>query len=202
MRSTRLAFSLVLGVGLGYAVQVSGAPQAGSWESLFNERNLDGWVPVHSGSFEVKDRTLRCGKGKGWLRSEQEFGSFVLEFDWRGCKPTFGGAFLLRASGQKEPWPTDAWQISLGHVAAGTLRRGTEVIASAPSVAVTTNQWVKFRIEARGTRVSLDIDGRRAWESGNLDVWRGYLGIQVANGSLEFRRIRMQEIKERKGVSP
>ncbi len=57
------------------------------------------------------------------------------------------------------------------------------------------NQWVKFRMEVRGKKITLDVNGERAWEYNELDAPRGYLGIQAENKAFEFRNLRVQELK-------
>jgi hypothetical protein len=56
------------------------------------------------------------------------------------------------------------------------------------------NQWVKVRIEARGPKVKLSMDGEDAWETDQVDAVSGYLGIQAENKAFDFRNIRIQEL--------
>ena len=46
----------------------------------------------------------------------------------------------------------------------------------------------------RGKKVTLDVDGERAWAFESLDADRGYIGIQVENKSFDFRNFRVQEL--------
>jgi len=55
---------------------------------------------------------------------------------------------------------------------------------------------VKFRIEVRGPRITLDVDGERAWEFTKLDAVTGYIGIQAEEKAFDFRNIRLMELKE------
>ena len=56
------------------------------------------------------------------------------------------------------------------------------------------NKWVKFRIEARGKKLTLDVNGVCAWEFDALDTDRGYIGIQAEGKRLDFRNLRVQEL--------
>ena len=56
------------------------------------------------------------------------------------------------------------------------------------------NKWVKFRLEVRGKKITLDVDGERAWEFNELDVDRGHIGLQIEDRSFDFRTIRIQEL--------
>jgi hypothetical protein len=55
-------------------------------------------------------------------------------------------------------------------------------------------KWVKFRLEVRGKKILLDVNGERAWEFNELDAKRGYLGIQAENKAFEFRNLRVLEL--------
>jgi hypothetical protein len=55
------------------------APKDGNWESLFNGKDLSGWLPVHDVTFVVTNGNLRLVNGMGWLRTEKQYTDFVLE---------------------------------------------------------------------------------------------------------------------------
>ena len=63
------------------------APEPGQWESLFNGKDLTGWVPMHEVSFVATNGNLRLVKGMGWLRTEKQYTDFVLEVEWRALVP-------------------------------------------------------------------------------------------------------------------
>jgi hypothetical protein len=73
------------------------------------------------------------------------------------------------------------------------LRQKAEVLPSkTPRFPV--NEWVTFRMEARGRKLSLDVNGVRAWEFDQLDVDHGYVGIQAEGRPLDFRNLRVKEL--------
>ena len=73
-----------------------GAANEGQWASLFNGKDLTGWTAVHDVTFEVKDGNLRLVKGMGWLRTEKEYGDFILEFEWRALEEKYDSGMFLR----------------------------------------------------------------------------------------------------------
>ncbi len=161
---------------------------------LFNGRDLTGWTSVHDTTFEVKDGNLRLVKGMGWLRTDKQYGDFILEFEWRALEEKYDSGIFLRAGLEGKPWPKDGWQVNLRYDALGGLVKGFQPVVPAETPKKPVNQWVKFRIEARGKRITLDVDGERAWESDALDATRGYLGIQAEDRSFDFRNFRLQEL--------
>ena len=49
------------------------------------------------------------------------------------------------------------------------------------------------RIEGHA-KITLDVDGERAWEYKELDADHGYIGIQAEGKAFDFRNIRIQEL--------
>jgi hypothetical protein len=170
------------------------APKDAKWESLFNGKDLTGWVPVYDVTFVVTNDNLRLVTGMGWLRTEKQYTDFVLEAEWRALGPEYDSGFFVRAGLEGKPWPKDGWQVNLARAALGALVKGYKTVVPAETPPMPLNKWVKFRIEVRGRTITLDVDGERAWEYKELDAERGYIGIQAENKSFDFRNIRVQEL--------
>jgi len=172
------------------------AAEAGAtnWVSLFNGKDLSGWVPVHDVTAEVTEGNLRIVKGMGWLRSEKEYGDFILEADWKALVEKYDSGFFIRCVKEGKPWPTDGWQINLRYDRLGGLVRGYANVVPSETEKMPVNQWVKFRMEVRGKKCTLYVNGEKAWEFDKLDRERGYLGIQIEDRAFDFRNIRIQEL--------
>ena len=78
--------------------------------------------------------------------------------------------------------------------ALGGLLKGFRPVVPAENPKMPLNQWVKFRIEVRGKRATLDVNGERAWETDAIDAGQGYLGIQAEERAFDFRNIRIQAV--------
>lgn len=161
---------------------------------LFNGKDLSGWVPVHGATFVVTNGHLRLVTGMGWLRSEKQYRDFVLEVEWRALESGYDSGLYLRAGSEGKPWPNDGWQVNLLGAALGGLVKGFKTIVPAETPRIPLNQWVKFRVEVRGKKVTLEVDGEKAWEYEGIDAEQGYIGIQAENKSFDFRNIRVTEL--------
>ena len=179
---------------LGTITSRTAAAADAKWESLFNGKDLAGWAPVNDVTFEVKDGNLRLVKGMGWLRTEKQYTDFVLECEWRALVEKYDSGIFVRAGLEGKPWPTNGWQVNLRYDALGGLVRGYNSVVPSETPAVPLNKWVKFRLEVRGKKITLDVDGERAWEFDKLDAARGYVGIQAEDRSFDFRNLRIQEL--------
>jgi len=190
-RAILLGCALLTPLVLGPLASESGQ---GKWVSLFNGKDLTGWKIVHDAVFEVVDGNLRLVKGMGWLRTEREYKDFILELEWRALVDKYDSGIFLRAGLEGKPWPKDGWQVNLRYDALGGLVKGFRPIVPAENPKMPLNQWVKFRLEVKGKRVTLDVNGERAWEFDALDAEQGYLGIQAEDRAFDFRNFRIQEL--------
>ena len=171
------------------------AEDGGSWVSLFNGKDLTGWAGVNDVTFEVKDGNLALIKGMGWLRTEKEYGDFILDLEWRAHDKDYDSGIFIRCPLEGKPWPKDGWQVNLRFNAVGGLVKGYKSIVPAETERQPVEQWVKMRLEVRGPKVTLTVNGEKAWEFDKLDRATGYIGIQAENKAFDFRNIRLQEIK-------
>lgn len=168
--------------------------QAGKWESLFNGKDLAGWVPVHDVTFVATNGNLRLVTGMGWLRTEKQFKDFILETEWRALEPDYDSGLFIRAGLEGKPWPKDGWQVNLKDSSLGGLVKGFKTMVPAETPRAPVGKWVKFRLEVRGKKITLDVDGERAWEFNDVDADRGHIGIQAENKSFDFRDLRVQDL--------
>ena len=74
---------VVCSLGAGVMAQPGTLPQ---FRSLFNGKDLSGWVPVNTGpdTWSVRDGMLVCsGHPIGVMRSEKQYENFILHIEWR-----------------------------------------------------------------------------------------------------------------------
>jgi len=190
-RYLALVLSLTFPLLFAAAGLAAEGSNTGKWEPLFNGKDLTGWAPVNEADFVVTNGNLRLVKGMGWLRTEKQYTDFLLEVEWRALVPEYDSGFFIRAGLEGKPWPKDGWQINLQRGGLGGLVKGYKTVVPAETPPMPLNKWVKFKIEVRGKKVTLDVDGERAWEYNDLDATSGYIGIQAENKAFDFRNIRV-----------
>ena len=189
-------FQTIFAVCLVVARAEAGAdePKDAKWQSLFNGQDLAGWSPVHDITFVVTNGNLQLVKGMGWLRTEKQFSDFIFEVEWRALVSDYDSGFFIHAGLDGEPWPKDAWQVNLKDNSLGGLVKGTKTVVPAETPRMPVGKWVKFHLEVRGRKISLDVDGERNWEFNELDADHGYIGIQAEDRAFEFRNLRVLEL--------
>jgi len=164
------------------------------WNSLFDGKSLTGWVVVNDGNFTATNDVLHLEKSMGWLRTERQCADFVLEAEWRALETNYNSGFFIRAGLEGQPFPDGAWQVNLKESSLGSLLKGRDTVLPSTTPKFPVGEWVTFRMQARGSTLTLDVNGVRAWEFKGLDTDRGYIGLQAEGKSFDFRNVRIQEL--------
>ncbi len=191
MKIASIIAAMLLTAGLAITALAAEPTTKPEPTSLFNGKDLAGWVAVHDPVFVVTNGSLRLVTGMGWLRTEKQYKDFTLDLEWRALENGYDSGIFLRAGLEGKPWPKDGWQVNLLGAALGGLVKGTRTIVPAETPRLPLNEWVKFRIEVKGKKVKLSVNGEAAWEYEGIDAEEGYLGIQAENKAFEFRNIRI-----------
>ena len=107
--------TVILFVSVAPARLSAGADLAADdkWKSLFNGKDLTGWVVMNEAAFTVTNGGIQLQKGSGWLRTEREYTNFILEAEWRALETNYNSGFLIRAGLEGKPFPRDVWQVNL-----------------------------------------------------------------------------------------
>src|SRR5579864_4746378 len=164
------------------------------WQVIFNGRDLSGWQSMNEAHFQATNGMIHLSRGMGWLRTEREYTNFIFEAEWRALQTNYNSGFFLRAALDGKPFPTDVWQVNLKDVSLGSLLIGPKTIVPAASPRLPVNQWCTFRMEARGHKLMLDVNGQRAWEYSDFSPDHGFLGLQAEGKAFDFRNLRIQEL--------
>ena len=164
------------------------------WLVIFNGRDLSGWQSMNEAHFQATNGMIHLSRGMGWLRTEREYTNFIFEAEWRAVHTNYNSGFFLRAGLTGKPFPTDVWQVNLKDVALGSLLIGSKTVVPAVTPKLPINEWCTFRMEARGHKLTLDINGQRAWEYNEFNPEHGFLGLQAEGHAFDFRNLRVQEL--------
>jgi uncharacterized protein (TIGR03067 family) len=206
-----------------------GAADAEGFTALFPQEGVPaGWVvsewnnlsiPASAGGqWTVRSGVLHSGsQGRSWLRSEREYGDFILEFEVN--LPAGGNSGVaLRVPRNGHP-AYDGMELQIhDNPAAAPLDATGAIFASlAPrKQAYRSGQWNMFHIELRGSKVKATINGEVVQDF-DLDkqtqalkrpggvsasplrarARKGYLGFQSMNGSdqVMIRGARIRELQ-------
>ena len=164
--------------------------------ALFDGKTLDGWTLITCEA-AVDDGDILLKAGNGLVQTEKKYGNFILEFDWkalRDAKWDSGVYFRYDTIPPKRPWPA-RYQVNLRQGMEGNL---DDLEGAKSEGLVKVGQWNRFKLTVRGSKASLEINGKPAWEADGLaEPAMGYIALQAevpGGGQYRFRNIYLTEL--------
>jgi len=169
--------------------------------SLFNGKDLTGWHIMGNGQFSVKDGVILLNKGGGWLRSDREYQDFELRLEFRFVEKNANSGIFLRSN--DDAGPSKAYQVqtmdgdSIGDIYTRDLAKPIvkRDAASLKKAIKPAGEWQSYAITVQGGHLEVRLDGELVTVADGLAEQSGYIGPQGEGGILEFRKIRLRELK-------
>jgi len=191
-------------------VQSTGTAADEGHISLFNGRDLKGWVPVGPPeAFIVKDAAIYSTGARpypSWLRSEKEYENFVLGFEYK-TDGWYEGGVLLHAP-MDGPGSKLGFKIHLRHdkKAYGLRSPGAIYDAAAPSsiANLPSGQWNQCEIECNWPRLRVTLNGTLIHDI-SMDTDEafkhrlrcGFIGIQNIGCRASFRHVEIRVLPDK-----
>jgi hypothetical protein len=201
------------------------SPRAEDARALFNGRNLDGWVieerpskDTSQPNWSVHDGLLTCqGKTFGFLRyDKQDFSDFNLHVECR-LSPKSNTGIGIRTGPydprhDRETRPSFySYEIQVqddegkppSKYSTGSLYR---YVAPKANPIQRAPEWNTVDVECVGPRIRVNINGQEVLDVDQSMIQaikhkplKGYVCLQSHTGQVEFRNVRIREIKEPAG---
>jgi len=189
-------------------------PRGEGWVDLFNGKDLTGWEQIGSKSWKVEDGVLYTVGGEGgWLSTDKEYGDVEVELEYRVPEGGNSGVFF-RAPREGNP-AFDGFEVQViddytdvyGALEPWQMT-GSVYAVAAPSRQVTlpAGTWQKMRIRCEGPHVNVALNGipvvdvdlstaTSHYDHPGLKRTHGYIGLQNHGSRLDYRNIRLRELK-------
>lgn len=203
---------ILVSIGLGLTSIVCAPDLRAETRDLFNGRDLSGWVIMHGGEWSVEDGVLAGRNGTNWttnpeqsgswLRTERSYGDFVLELEY-SISPRGNSGIHFRSALEKNPSFTGYEMQIVDDAGSPPRKSGTgslyDVVAPTKNMSKPAGGWNRVKIECRGKRIRVDLNGERIVDFEGERSTNGYIGLQNhdARSVVRFRNIRIHE-----GTSP
>jgi hypothetical protein len=179
-----------------------------------------------AGTWTLREEgVLVCrGTPKGYLYLDHKFTDFVLRLEWRwpaGKKPGNAGV-LFRITGPDKIWPRSLEaQINAGQAGDfwgldGFDLKGSEPrmkVVESPQFGRLTNlrrtadrerpegEWNEYEIVARGSTVTLRVNGEEVNRATGCDVVAGRICLTAEGDEIHFRRVRLEPLAPAGGAA-
>jgi len=169
---------------------------AEGWISLFDGETLYGWRAETDANWKVENGTITVDQGiPGLLRTSAQFDDFMLRVDFRSPKDTNSGIFIRTNPQPKDP-AKDCYEINIADQGKSKFPTGAIVDRVAGKGGFDSENWQTYEITAIGDTIKIGIDGRQsAVYQDTQPLGRGYIGLQLNSGKVEFGNIFIKPLK-------
>jgi hypothetical protein len=210
-------YFLAIGCIIQDNYQTSSSPISDSlkaWECYLQEPEAD-----VQDVWNIEDGMLICsGKPLGYLYTKRNYGDFMLKLEWRwppGKKPGSGGV-LVRMTGEHKIWPMsleaqlnsgnagDFWGLD-GYKLSGLAERMRTSdhqkfgkltnLKKIKALEKPPGQWNTYEIVAKGTTVTLIINGEEANRATGCDLNSGRICLTSEGSEIHFRNVVVNEVQ-------
>jgi len=203
MKKISFALALLISLGAGCCCNRGNKQQA---KLLFNQRDLAGWVVMYGGEWSVEDGVLVGRNGKdwstnpeksgSWLRTEKQYGDFILELDYAINQGGNSGIFIRSALEKNPAFTGHEMQItsdSSRPPTKGSVGSLYDVVAPSKNMSKPAGEWNHVRITTTGRRIQINWNGEQTIDYETDRLTKGYIGLQNhdAKSVVKFRNIRI-----------
>jgi hypothetical protein len=122
--------------------------------------------------------------GGGNLFTKAKFEDFILVIEWRPKRENYNSGIFVRGPNQ----------INLAQKQVGQLLNGGKGSKAVPELHNPVGQWNTWEIACVGTKLSLKVNGKQAWEITDFKPTEGPVGIQAEGAPIDFRNLRIKKL--------
>jgi hypothetical protein len=219
----RLALSSALVLSLALAPSLAAQQAEAGFTSLFDGKTLAGWTLIggRGEGYAVKDGVLSCAKGGGGkLLTDKEYSDFVLRFEFRMPAEGSNNGLGIRAPREGDAAYQGIELQILDEKAAlaekwGKLKDSQfhgsvyDVIAAKKGAQKPAGEWNVQEVTAKGRKITVVLNGQTILDADldsvtdpevlkkhpGLARTSGHIGFLGHNDFLEFRNIRIKELR-------
>lgn len=194
-RTVLLLAILGLWLPLSGSSTLSAQSSGGGWTTLFDGKTLKGWNVVGDANWEVVDGVLQANKASGnaYLVTPMSYGDFQLTLDFWVTADANSGVFI-RCEDPKDITASNAYEVNIFDTRPDqTYRTGAIVdVAKPASVIMTGGKWNTFDITARGSKLTVILNGVTVVDITDTKHARGAIALQYGAGTVKFRNVRVK----------
>lgn len=155
---------------------------------------------------DPKSKILLCegDKGHEWLRYDKELANYLLHVEWRYIKkegePRYNSGIFIRNSADGAIWHQAQAGLAGGWIFGFTPQGGeNKRLDLRPQMKENrvkpAGEWNVYDIRVQGKTISLSVNGAVQSEFNECEFPKGYLGLEAEGFPIEFRNIKVKELK-------
>ena len=193
-RSAAIALSLIVAAS-GAFDSSQLAAQTGGWTMLFDGKTLTGWNVVGNANWEVVDGVMQATSGNGNLVSTASFGDVQIVVEFWVDDDANSGVFF-RCTDLKTINAKTAYEAQIFDKRPDPeFRTGALTFIAKPAATINTGgKWNTYDITARGSRLTLTLNGTQMVDVQDTKFARGPIALQRTAGVVKFRSVRVRTL--------
>jgi hypothetical protein len=183
----------VLGAAL-LVIGLAGGQSAG-WTSLFDGKSLNGWTAIGNANWKVEGGIIEATTGTGFLVSNAAYKDFELKVEFWVDEPANSGVFI-RCSNPKEVAAASAYEVNIYDTRPDPKYATGAIVdvAGPPTQIKAGGKWNTFEITARGTRLTVVLNGTRTVDAEDKKFAQGPIALQHGAGVVRFRNVQIRPL--------
>ena len=196
-RRTALSLACVLVCTLLAGSLPLSAQAGGGWTPLFDGKTLKGWNTVGDANWEVVDGVVQASKSSvnSYLVTPISYTDFQITLDFWVTDDANSGVFI-RCDDPKNISQNSAYEVNIFDTRPDqTYRTGAIVdVAKPASVVMTGGRWNTYDITARGSKITVILNGMTMVDINDTKHARGPVALQYGAGTVKFRNVRIRTL--------
>ncbi|MBI3821508.1 MAG: DUF1080 domain-containing protein, partial [Planctomycetes bacterium] len=173
------------------------APAADGFVSLFNGKDLTGWLPATMGPVKWRvENDAIVGPGNSYLSSARsDYKNFHLRLEARCTAAADSSSVWVRVSPAQEGY--EIWVNSLLKTAGDLyVRNKKSSIPKGSGAKVPPGQWFTMEVIAVGERITVKVNGKTTTDFTDVGsgLRSGRIAIRGLSGAPEVRKIEIKEL--------
>lgn len=211
--------------GMMLAAAASGAENTSNTIRLFNGADLTGWNAVFEPGknirtedvWSVRDGVLICqGKPTGYIRTERDYGNYVLRLQWRWSPDDKGGrnsGVFVHVVGSDHIWPKgaeaqlasgaagDFWLIDNYRLTVDPARKDPKSdrhwfrLPVGADVEKPIGEWNDYEITCRNHDIELKVNGTLVNRGTDTETTSGAIILQSEGAEIHFRNLTLSPLE-------
>jgi hypothetical protein len=168
---------------------------AGGWTVLLAGTTLKGWNVVGDANWAVVEGAVQADKGTGFLVTPASYRDFQITLEFWVSDDANSGVFL-RCSDPKTINQMNAYEVNIFDKRPDQSYRtgGIVDIAKPASVISTGGKWNTYDITAKGSQLTVILNGSKVVDVKDDKHADGPIGLQYGAGVVKFRNVRIRTL--------
>ncbi len=192
---------------LAFAALAAGAATAvrsqsgNAWTSFFDGKSLASFNVVGDANWRIEDGAIVADKGSGFLTTKDSYGDFEMRVEFWADDDANSGIFIRCSDLQKINAAT-CYEVNIFDKRPEAIY-GTGAIVDVAKVdpmPKAGGKWNVFEITAKGSRLSVVMNGQKTADADNGKLANGPFALQYApgvvkdKGVIKFRKVELRRL--------